>query len=81
MKAPVLDATSQLAQALEDLKARQRTYALYRDYYEGNHRLLFATDMTMEGNVARVRDADISDEQRERIFCRNFEAMLARRRC
>jgi len=43
-------------------------------------RLLFATDMTMEGNVARVRDAEISEVQRENIFSRNFEAMLARRR-
>jgi predicted TIM-barrel fold metal-dependent hydrolase len=46
----------------------------------GEDRLLFATDMTMEGNVARVRDADISDAQREKIFVRNFQAILARRR-
>ena len=46
----------------------------------GDERLLFATDMTMEGNVARVRDADITNEQRERIFHGNFERMLARRR-
>jgi len=44
-------------------------------------RLLFATDMTMEGNVARVRDADISEQQREQIFFRNFEKILARRKC
>ena len=31
----------------------------------GDERLLFATDMTMEGNVARVRDADVTEEQRE----------------
>src|SRR5688500_15818105 len=43
-------------------------------------RLLFATDMTMEGNVARVRDADITEEQREKIFHGNFERVLARRR-
>jgi predicted TIM-barrel fold metal-dependent hydrolase len=49
-----------------------------RDF--GVDRLLFATDMTMEGNVARVRDADITDAQREKIFHRNFEAILARRR-
>jgi predicted TIM-barrel fold metal-dependent hydrolase len=49
-----------------------------RDF--GAERLLFATDMTMEGNVARVRDAEISDAQREKIFSRNFEAILARRR-
>jgi predicted TIM-barrel fold metal-dependent hydrolase len=46
----------------------------------GEDRLLFATDMTMEGNVARVRDADITEPQREKIFHRNFENILARRR-
>jgi predicted TIM-barrel fold metal-dependent hydrolase len=46
----------------------------------GDDRMLFGTDMAMEGNVARVRDADISDAQREKIFFRNFEAILARRR-
>jgi uncharacterized protein len=49
-----------------------------RDF--GEDRLLFATDMTMEGNVARVRDAEITDEQREKIFHRNFQAILGRRR-
>jgi predicted TIM-barrel fold metal-dependent hydrolase len=46
----------------------------------GEDRLLFATDMTMEGNVARVRDAEITDAQREKVFSRNFERILARRR-
>jgi hypothetical protein len=46
----------------------------------GEDRLLFATDMTMEGNVARVRDARLGDAQREKIFFRNFQAILARRR-
>ena len=49
-----------------------------RDFSE--NRLLFATDMTMEGNVARVRDADITEPQREQIFYKNFEKILARRR-
>ncbi|HEV2296797.1 MAG TPA: amidohydrolase family protein [Tepidisphaeraceae bacterium] len=49
-----------------------------RDF--GADRLLFGTDMTMEGNVARVRDAQITDAQREKIFFRNFKALLARRR-
>jgi len=49
-----------------------------RDF--GADRLLFGTDMTMEGNVARVRDADIPEPAREKIFFRNFEAVLARRR-
>ena len=46
----------------------------------GEDRLLFATDMTMEGGVARVRDADITDAQREKIFSGNFESILSRRR-
>ena len=46
----------------------------------GEDRLLFATDMTMEGGVARVRDADVTEAQREKIFYRNFERMQARRR-
>ena len=45
----------------------------------GDERLLFATDMTMEGSVARILDAEITDEQRERIFWRNFQAVLDRR--
>jgi predicted TIM-barrel fold metal-dependent hydrolase len=49
-----------------------------RDF--GAERLLFATDMTMEGNVARIRDAAITEAQREKIFYRNFQAILARRR-
>lgn len=49
-----------------------------RDF--GADRLLFATDMTMEGNVARVRDAQINEVQREQIFFRNFQAVLARRK-
>jgi predicted TIM-barrel fold metal-dependent hydrolase len=49
-----------------------------RDF--GDERLLFATDMTMEGNVARVRDADVTETQRENIFSRNFQRILARRR-
>jgi predicted TIM-barrel fold metal-dependent hydrolase len=46
----------------------------------GEDRLLFATDMTMEGNVARIRDAQITEPQREKIFSRNFQRMLQRRR-
>jgi predicted TIM-barrel fold metal-dependent hydrolase len=46
----------------------------------GDDRLLFATDMTMEGGVARVRDAAITEAQREKLFFRNFQAMLARRK-
>jgi predicted TIM-barrel fold metal-dependent hydrolase len=49
-----------------------------RDF--GDERLLFGTDMTMEGGVAKILDAEITDEQRERIFWRNFQAVLDRRR-
>jgi predicted TIM-barrel fold metal-dependent hydrolase len=49
-----------------------------RDF--GDERLLFGTDMTMEGNVARVQGADITEAQRANIFHRNFERVLARRR-
>ena len=49
-----------------------------RDF--GDDRLLFGTDMTMEGNVARVRDAEITEAQREKIFHRSFERILSRRR-
>jgi uncharacterized protein len=45
----------------------------------GDERLLFGTDMTMEGSVAKILDAEITDEQRERIFWRNFQAILDRR--
>lgn len=46
----------------------------------GEQRLLFGTDMTMEGGVAKILDADLTGEQRERIFWRNFESLLDRRR-
>jgi predicted TIM-barrel fold metal-dependent hydrolase len=46
----------------------------------GVDRLLFATDMTMEGGVAKILDADLTDEQRAAIFANNFQAILERRR-
>lgn len=46
----------------------------------GADRLLFATDMTMEGSVARLLDAEISDTAREQIAWQNFENILGRRR-
>jgi hypothetical protein len=36
--------------------------------------------MTMEGAVAKILEADLTDTQRERIFRTNFEAVLARRK-
>ena len=46
----------------------------------GVNRILFATDGTMEGCVGKILDADLSVEQREDIFHRNFERILARRK-
>ena len=46
----------------------------------GEERLLFATDMTMEGGVAKILDAGLGEAQRERIFWRNFQGLLDRRR-
>lgn len=39
-----MDETQLIEQALTDLAGRQAGYRLYRNYYDGNHRLLFATD-------------------------------------
>ncbi len=47
----------------------------------GDERLLFATDMTMEGGVAKILDAELTPLQREKLFARNFQSMLDRRRC
>lgn len=46
----------------------------------GEDRLLFATDMNMEGGVARILDAPLTDQQRHMIFCGNFQAILNRRK-
>jgi predicted TIM-barrel fold metal-dependent hydrolase len=49
-----------------------------RDF--GVERMLFATDLTMEGGVAKILDAELTEEQRERIFWRNIQAVFDRRR-
>jgi predicted TIM-barrel fold metal-dependent hydrolase len=46
----------------------------------GHQRVLFATDLTMEGGVGKVLSADLTAEQREDIFWRNFQRILDRRR-
>lgn len=46
----------------------------------GHHRVLFATDQTMEGGVGKILSADLTPEQREDIFWRNSDVILARRR-
>lgn len=45
----------------------------------GAERLLFGTDMTMEGGVGKILGADITPAQREKIFWRNFQGILDRR--
>ena len=46
----------------------------------GVNRLLFATDMTLEGGVGKVLDANLTEAERGRILGGNFEAILGRRR-
>ena len=46
----------------------------------GVERILFATDMTMEGGVGKILGADLTQTQRERIFWQNFQAILDHRR-
>lgn len=45
----------------------------------GHRRVLFATDSTMEGCVGKVLAADLTSEQREDIFWRNYQRLLDRR--
>jgi len=46
----------------------------------GHHRVLFATDQTLEGCVGKVLSADLTPDQREDIFWRNFQRLLDGRR-
>jgi uncharacterized protein len=46
----------------------------------GHRRLLFATDGTLEGCVGKILSADLTGEQREDIFWRNFQGILDRRK-
>lgn len=45
----------------------------------GVERMLFGTDMTMEGGVGKILDATLTPGQRARVLGGNFEAILARR--
>lgn len=45
----------------------------------GASRLLFATDMTYEGSMAKALDADLSDEEFSGLMGRNFQKILDRR--
>ena len=42
----------------------------------GAERLLFGTDMTMEGGVGKILGAELTDEQRELILWKNAEGVL-----
>jgi predicted TIM-barrel fold metal-dependent hydrolase len=45
----------------------------------GVERLLFGTDMTMEGGVGKILGADLSEAQKERIFWKNVRRILDQR--
>lgn len=45
----------------------------------GAGRLLFGTDMTMEGGVGKILGADLSQAQKEQIFYHNLKGILDRR--
>ncbi len=45
----------------------------------GVERVLFGTDMTIEGGIGKVLDADLNDAQRQKVLGGNFEAIIARR--
>jgi predicted TIM-barrel fold metal-dependent hydrolase len=46
----------------------------------GHQRLLFATDLTMEGGVGKILSAQLTSEQREDIFYRNAQRIFDRRK-
>ena len=46
----------------------------------GADRLLFGTDMTMEGGVGKILGADMTDAVKEKIFWKNMKKILNRRR-
>ncbi len=46
----------------------------------GANRVLFGSDLTMEGAIGKVLGADITEPQRQRIFYRNMADILNRRK-
>ena len=46
----------------------------------GHKRVLFATDLTMEGGVGKILSTQLTQEQREDIFWRNFQGILDQRK-
>lgn len=45
----------------------------------GVHRLLFGTDMSMEAGVGKILDANLTEEERKKVFSENFESILQKR--
>jgi predicted TIM-barrel fold metal-dependent hydrolase len=45
----------------------------------GHQRILFATDLLMEGGVGKILAAELTGQQREDILWRNFQSVLDRR--
>lgn len=45
----------------------------------GHQRVLFGTDLVLEGGVGKILSAELSPDQREDIFWRNFQKILDRR--
>jgi predicted TIM-barrel fold metal-dependent hydrolase len=45
----------------------------------GYERVLFGTDMTLEGGVGKILDANLSDEQRARVLGGTFASILQKR--
>lgn len=46
----------------------------------GHQRVLFATDGTLEGGVGKILSAELTPDQREDVFWRNFQRILDRRK-
>jgi len=46
----------------------------------GAERVLFGTDLTMEGGVGKILGANLTDEERELIFWRNMKRILEMRK-
>ena len=46
----------------------------------GYQHVLFATDLTMEGGIGKILSTELTTEQREAIFWRNFQGILDQRK-
>ena len=72
-----------LAWAIEDVRRRQATYLLCQEYYDGNHRLVFATEKYRNAFGDLFREFadnlmdDVADEPADRLQITNFTAVAA----